>query len=107
MSIVLELSPEEEALLEREAQVRGMDITTYVRERVFAPEANRQRQAAGQVDIEFLRKEGLSAVRNAQKNLLIQNIGYVFSRDGRIVRHNADGSEDVLSTASKDACSTN
>lgn len=52
-------------------------------------------------DLKFLREAGIAAVRAAQEDLLQRNIGYVYSRDGVIVRHYKDGSEKISSPASK------
>lgn len=95
MSVILELSPEEEAFLQREAQARGLDITDFIRERVFAPSVEEESP-----DLKFLREEGIKAVRAAQEDLLRRNIGYVYSRDNVIVRHHADGSEEILDLVS-------
>ena len=39
MSVVLELSPAEEETLSREAAARRMNVTDYIREKVFSPPA--------------------------------------------------------------------
>ena len=41
-------------------------------------------------DLAFLRAQAQTAVRTAQQRLLAQGIGYVFSKDGNIVRRNPD-----------------
>jgi hypothetical protein len=95
VSITLELSPEEDALLRREAQRHGMNITEYIRNRVFAPLNDSESD-----DLKFLRAAGTAAIHAAQTDLLARNIGYVYSRNGVIVRRHADGSEEILSPVS-------
>jgi hypothetical protein len=92
MSITLELSPEEEAMIRREAQLRGLNMTEYIRTRVFASSIEAENN-----DLSFLRDAGTAAVRAAQNDLLARNIGYVYSQNGVIVRRHANGSEEILS----------
>jgi hypothetical protein len=49
-------------------------------------------------DLAFLQAQAQTAVRTAQRSLLSQGIGHVFSNDGLIVRRNPDGTEDILSS---------
>jgi hypothetical protein len=94
MSITLELSEEEHTFLERAAAAAGSDVATYIRQRVFSS-APSLRTADDEVT--FLRGQARTAVRAAQQNLLAQGIGYVFVKNGNLVRHNPDGTEEVLS----------
>lgn len=92
MSITLELSPEEELRLRQAANSRGMDVAAYVRQKVFALEP----QPFTANDATFLMQEGNRAVRTAQQELRASGVGYVFGRDGKIVRREPDGTETVL-----------
>lgn len=100
MSILIDLTLEEEAALRREADVLGMDLPTFIRRRVlFAappppPETDN--------DLAFLHADGITAVREAQRLLLAQGIGYVYARDdGAVVRCLPDGNEEIVATSAK------
>jgi hypothetical protein len=93
MSIILELSPEEQSLLERAAAAAGSDVATYIRQRVFSAAPS---LPAAEDELAFLQAQAQTAIRTAQQNQLAQGIGYVFSREGNVVRHNPDGTEDIL-----------
>lgn len=92
MSITLELTPDEEQQLRREADARGVDVTSYVRTRVFTEPF----PTSVANDAAFLLEEGCRAVSLGQQELHARGVGYVFGRDGEIIQLNPDGSETII-----------
>lgn len=95
MSITLELSEEERTYLEHAAAAAGSDVVSYIRQRVFSPIPSAN---AIDDDLAFLRRQAQTAIHTAQQSLLAQGIGYVYARDGNVVRHCPDGAEEILSS---------
>ncbi|WP_395091510.1 hypothetical protein [Armatimonas sp.] len=84
MSIVLELSPAEEAVLSQAATARQMDVVSYIREKVFMPEKD---EPPLEETIRFLQEEGQRAISEAQQKLMEQGIGYVTGDETTVKIH--------------------
>lgn len=97
MSMLIDLTPDEEAAVRANAAKQGVDVSAFVREKLF-PVSESDTPAE---DLRFVRADSLAAVRAAQQNLLDKGIGYVVARetDGAVVRRFADGTETVLAPA--------
>jgi LPS sulfotransferase NodH len=94
MSITLDLSREEELLLQQAARAAGSrDVASYIRQQLFAalPAANASRD-----DLDFLRTEGRNAVRASQQDLIDKGISYVYAANTDLIRHHPDGTEEVI-----------
>ena len=83
MSIVLELTPEEEQKLIIAAEIQQIDVTSYVREKISpVPEI-----------VRFLNKEAARAVSEAQGELMRLGIGYVTGDETTVTHHLPETSE--------------
>ncbi len=94
MSLTIELTAAEETAIRAAAEREGIEIATFVREKVLHNLPDQDE------DLAFVRADSLSAVRDAQQKLLDQGIGYVIARpDGTVVRCFTDGREVVIALA--------
>jgi hypothetical protein len=96
MSITLELSREEELLLQHAAHAAGSrDVASYIRQTILAA-LTAPNEAQDQDTLTFLRAEGRNAVLAGQKDLLARSIAYVYVKDTELIRHHPDGTEEVI-----------
>ena len=100
MSLIIDLTPDEEATVRARAAKQGVDVSAFVREKLF-PVA----ESASEVDVEaaeFARwkQAGQNAAEAATDRLLERGIGYVYGRNGGVYRRRPDGTEETIAGAS-------
>ena len=95
MSIILELTPEEEILLRNAANKHGKDLGTFTKEAALIVAKN---SAEGAIPLErerrweMLAKAGREASRKAQEDLKAHGISFVYEDEqGNLVREYPDG----------------
>jgi hypothetical protein len=91
MSIVLELTPEEEVILQKEAMQQKIDVVSYVRQRIFPARSELK-------EVDLLRDFATESVKEAREGLHAKGIGYVESQGDKVVRCLPDGSVEVIAS---------
>jgi phosphoglycerate dehydrogenase-like enzyme len=92
MSIVLDLSPEEEADLRRAAEAQGQEVTDYIKTLVLATARNIDSEAEERRAMwQKWDAAGRAATEEARRELHAQGIGVVYGLDGVVVEELPDG----------------
>ena len=99
MSLLIELTPDEEAAVRARAAKQGVDVSAFVREKLFPVTETASDVDAEAADFARWKQAGQNAAEAATDRLTKRGIGYVYGRNGSVYRRRPDGTEEAITGA--------